>query len=421
MFRRLYPSMRLFLASSLPLFIVAHFAHHVVTAATAPLLPLVRTTFGLSYAQSGLILSAFSLSYGLAHLPAGWLNDRIGSTTLIFLGISGVSAAGLLAGLAPSFPILLLAQLLMGFSGAGYHPSATSLIARGTPPERRGAALGTHIVGGSMSHFIAPLMVGGLAAAWGWRGSFLTLSAPTLVFGLLLFAVLRRRAAIAPPVVAEEAAGTAERRSARFWVHMVSFLVLTTGVGALVGSMTGFIPLLAVDRFGFREEQAAVLMSVVFSGGLWVAPLAGVLSDRLGRLPLLVGACVTAVPAIYLLPRLAGGSGFALYALLVLVGLVIFVRMPVSESYLTSEAPARSRSLLLGVYFLGSSVGGGVFTPLIGAGIDRHGFARSFALLAVILLVVTVAAVVGLVASRPPGGSGEAVSERSAPAPGPGT
>jgi MFS family permease len=80
---------------------------------------------------------------------------------------------------------------------------------------------------------------------------------------------------------------------------------------------------------------------------------------------------------------------------------VIFVRMPVSESYLTSEAPARSRSLLLGIYFLGSSVGGGVFTPLIGAGIDRFGFGRSFALLALILLVVTAAASAGLLLSRP--------------------
>jgi len=190
----------------------------------------------------------------------------------------------------------------------------------------------------------------------------------------------------------------------------VSFLVLTTGVGALVGSLTGFIPLLAVDRFGFREEQAAGLMSVVFSGGLWVAPLAGVLSDRLGRMPLLVGACLAAVPAIFLLPRLSGGGGLALYALLVLVGLVIFVRMPVSESYLTSEAPPRSRSLLLGVYFLGSSVGGGVFTPLIGAGIDRHGFAHSFATVAGILLAVTAVAVVGLVASRPRGGQGAGAS-----------
>lgn len=401
MLRRLNQPLRLFFASSLPLFVLAHFAHHVVTAATAPLLPLVRTTFGLSYAQSGLILSAFSLSYGLAHLPAGWLNDRIGSTTLIFLGISGVAVAGFLAGLAPSFSLLLLAQLLMGLSGAGYHPSATSLIARGTRPERRGSALGIHIMGGSLSHFLSPLMVGGLAAAWGWRGSFLVLSAPTLLFGLVLFMSLRRQAASAPPVAAEEPGGTPELRSPRYWVHMVSFLVLTTGIGALVGSMTGFIPLLAVDRFGFPEEQAASLMAVVFSGGLWVAPLAGLLSDRLGRLPLLVGACLAAVPAIYLLPRLPAGGGVALYALLILVGLVLFVRMPVSESYLTSEAPARSRSLLLGIYFLGSSVGGGVFTPLIGAGVDRFGFGRSFALLAIILLVVTAAASAGLVLSRP--------------------
>lgn len=392
--------LRSFLGSLLPLFVVSHFTHHVVTAATAPLLPMIRGSFGLSYTQSGFVLSAFSLTYGLAHLPAGWLNDRIGPTVLILLGIAGVAAAGILAGLAPSFPLLVGALLLMGLCGAGYHPSATSLISRVTPPDRRGGALGIHVAGGSLSHFFAPLIVGGVALLWGWRGSYVALSVPTLGVGAALFYLLRRASRRNAALAAPAAAASEPPRSARFWVHLLSFLLLTTANGALVGSMTGFIPLLSVDRYGFREEAAAGLMAIVFSGGLWVAPLAGRISDRIGRLPILVGGSLLTAPTIFLLARLAS-AGFAFYLLLVLAGLFMFVRMPVSESFLVGEAPARVRSLLLGIYFLGSNVGGGVMTPLMGSWIDRWGFARGFSLSALLLLLVALVCGVLLFASRP--------------------
>ena len=374
--------------SLLPLFVLAHFAHHVVTAATAPLLPLIRDSFSLSYTQAGLLLSVFSLSYGLAQLPAGWLNDRIGAPLLIFLGIGGVAAGGLLAGLAPSFSLLLVAQLAMGLCGAGYHPSATTLISRVTPPERRGSALGIHVTGGSLTYFAAPLMAAGLAALWGWRGSILALSAPTLALGVGVLVLLRRASRRDEGLGSRRDPSPDMAHTARFWVHLAGFLLLSASSGALVGSTAGFIPLLAVDRYGFSEQAAAGLMALVYSGGMWVAPLAGLVADKLGRAPLLVASSLLAAPTIYLVPRLAS-SGATLYVLLVLLGMFVFIRMPASESFLVTEAPPRARSLLLGVYFLGGSVGHGVMTPFIGSWTDHGGFVRSFSLVAALLLAVT--------------------------------
>jgi len=78
----------------------AHFSHHVLTALLVPLLPFIRDEFGLSYAQSGIVTSAFTLSYGLAQLPAGWLSDRVGPRYMLLVGISGVAVAGALVGLS---------------------------------------------------------------------------------------------------------------------------------------------------------------------------------------------------------------------------------------------------------------------------------------------------------------------------------
>ena len=58
---------------------LAHFGHHLLTALPVPLLPMIRDDFGLDYTQSGLVITAFSLAYGIGQLPAGWLADRIGT------------------------------------------------------------------------------------------------------------------------------------------------------------------------------------------------------------------------------------------------------------------------------------------------------------------------------------------------------
>ena len=107
---------------------VAHFAHHLVNALPVPLLPLIRDSFALDYTRSGLVISAFSLSYGIGQLPGGWLADRIGPRILITIGICGVALAGLLVGLSQTYIMMLVFLALMGVLGGGYHPASAPLI-----------------------------------------------------------------------------------------------------------------------------------------------------------------------------------------------------------------------------------------------------------------------------------------------------
>jgi MFS family permease len=86
--------------------------------------------------------------------------------------------------------------------------------------------------------------------------------------------------------------------------------------------------------------------------------------------------------------------------LLALIGVFLFVRMPVSESFLFAHAPLRQRSTLLGVYFLGSNLGGGVFTPVIGWLSDLHGFRYSFAAIALGIVALTIVCAAILVLYR---------------------
>ena len=135
----------------------------------------------------------------------------------------------------------------------------------------------------------------------------------------------------------------------------------------------GIALLLATFLFGSDVNGARLTLSIGPVSGqpsellkvILVVFLAGYLSDRLGKLSMLFVACSIAIPAIFFLPRVPMGLG--LYGLLVLIGVFVFTRMPVSESFLFTHAPARQRATLLGVYFLGSSAGGGVLGGGVGS------------------------------------------------------
>ncbi len=373
-------------AALVALMVVAHFFHHLVTALVVPLLPFIRDSFGLSYTQAGVVVSAFALAYGIGQPPAGWLADRIGPKILLTVGVSGAALAGVLLGLAPAYGFAVAALILMGIAGGGYHPAASPVIWTAMPPEQRGRALGFHLGGGSFSHFLAPLVGVFLAGLWGWRGAFLAVSLPVLAFGLLLYSLLGRSAVRSHPAKPAEQTGEVATAPAPV-LQIVAMLILSTTISATVTSVLAFVPLFIVDTHGASEQLAAAYLSLVYLTGFVAGPLAGHLSDRFGPLRLIVVVGVLLPPALLLL--VAAPFGLPLAATLLAIGFLMFFRSPTSESFLVSSIPARRRSTVLGFYFFAGMEAGGVLTPLVGRLIDARGFAGSFVTVAAIAGVIT--------------------------------
>jgi len=368
------------------LFVLAHFAHHLLTALPVPLIPLIRGDYGLDYTQSGLVVSAFSLSYGIGQLPAGWLADRVGAKAMITMGICGVAVAGFLAGLTQTYWLMIGCLILMGLLAGGYHPAAPPLIAASVEPGRMGRALGLHVIGGSASYFLAPLIGVAIAAAWGWRASFIGLAGPTIAFGVAFYVLLGRKAIGGQPKKSASeirAPGSARRVNRR----LVGVIVLSSLASAVIVSTISFIPLFLVDHFGLGQKTAGVLLSVLYSAGLWAAPLGGYISDRVGKIRVILAICGAAGPTIFLLTL--APHWWAVVPLLVLLGVSLSVRMPVSEAYIVQNTRAANRSTVLGIYYFSAMEGGGVLTPLVGYLIDRVGFRYAFTATGALLLAVT--------------------------------
>ncbi len=378
---------RNFLGGMLPLFVLAHFSHHLLMALTTPLSPMIRSDFSLDYTYTGLVISAFNLSYGIGQLPGGWLADRFGPRWMITLGIWGVAIAGFLVGLSHSYGMMVGCLALMGVLGGGYHPAAPPVISSLVEPVRRGRALGLHMIGGGASFFLSPIIAMAIAAYWGWRASYICLAVPALAFGIYFHLLLKKhqvrrsaeRGRPSPP---------AEKASAqRLFGPLLVVIFLSTFSAAVLFSVMSFIPLFLVDRIGYSKETAGTFFAVIYSAGLWASPLGGYLSDRFGSIPVLLFVLLLAGPVIFLLNFVS--SWWGILTLLLALGMIIYVRMPVSESYILAHTPERKRSAVLGVYFFAGMEGGGILTPFVGYLIDYLGFFVTYTLAASLIVLTT--------------------------------
>jgi MFS family permease len=375
----------------LPFFIVAHCFHHLLTALPQPLLPFIRAEFNLSYTQSAFVVSAFTLSNAFSQLPAGFLADRIGTRALITVGIVGVAVAGILVGLSHTYVLMLVFLMLMGLAGGGYHPAATPMISSAVEPNQRGRALGFHLIGGNAAFFLTPVIAGAIASAnifgLGWRGAFLGLAVPTAIFGIFFYYFMKRRPGMSRSGPTTGKGFNETPPLPGYKRRLVSFLVLTVLGGGLGMSITAFLPLYVIDKFGASDQVAASLLSILWSSGLWAGPVGGYLSDRIGRVPVIVATGLASGLFIYLLNFAPWAIAFM--AVLLFIGISNSMRMPVAEAFIIDQTTLRNRSTIYGMYYFTMGGTGAVFAPIMGSIIDHWGFHVCFTIVAVSVAVVT--------------------------------
>lgn len=372
--------------------IAAHFSHHVTNSLLTPLLPAIRDAFALSYAQSGLLVSAYSISLGISNAPIGVLADRIGSRPVMVVGLVLTGALSVALALAGAYWQLLLVLVVLGLVAGSYHAPAASVLARAFPPQVRGAALGLHITGGHLALFITPVVAGVLVAMTGtWRSSYLWLAAAPLLTGLLVWrAVIPGR---------EMHAGTVVRMGA--W-HSIVDVVRTVGPLVLLSvifqtlnaALLAFMALYFVDAREIPVAQAAAYVGAPQLIGVLGAPLGGYLSDRIGRKAVILTGMVLVGPALYAMTVVP----LVLLPLpLLLIGLASALRQTVTEVLVMDSAPAHRRATVMGSYYMLFQPLGGVAAPLVGVLATAIGIAATFS---GITLAVAIASVGVLVLHR---------------------
>src|ERR1700733_1448536 len=159
----------------LSIFVLSTALNYLDRLLLAALAPTLKSEFHLSNTQYGGGISAFSIVYALT--APGWFIDRVGLNAGVTVSMAVWSAAGMATGWTRSFGGLLASRTMLGMGEAAGIPCAGK--ANGVYLQPRELAFGTALnqVGITVGSIAAPLMVAGMAPAYGWRSVFVVCGA----------------------------------------------------------------------------------------------------------------------------------------------------------------------------------------------------------------------------------------------------
>jgi sugar phosphate permease len=166
--------------------------------------PLVMADLGVSKVEMGWVMSSFFVTYALVQIPAGWLASRWQTRRALTLFALLWSLATAAIAVAPTWQVLLAAQLAMGAAQAGLFPSVTLSLTHWWAATRRGVATGALASFMSVGSATGAALAGLLLQHVTWREMFVLYALPGAVWAIWFFLWFRDEPARHPAVNAAE-------------------------------------------------------------------------------------------------------------------------------------------------------------------------------------------------------------------------
>ncbi len=166
----------------------------------------IRKDLGMTLEQSGWFMGAFFWTYAIFQVPSGWFSERQGTRIALSLFALAWSVAMICMGLAWSFWLLILAQLVMGAAQAGIFPASCNSIGYWMPVSQRSLACGILAAGMQVGAISASGLTGEMMIPLGWRAVFLLFALPGMLWTMGFYFWFRDQPAQVPQVNASELA-----------------------------------------------------------------------------------------------------------------------------------------------------------------------------------------------------------------------
>ncbi len=245
---------------------------------TQPVLPVLQTEFSVNETRASLSISAVIFGIALGNLPFGMMADRYKVRPIIVVGGSVIITCLLVSAFTGNFILLVLARFIQGLFIPSLTTCLAAYLARSLPTERLNVVMGSYV-----SATVAGGLAGRLLGGWihpplHWRYAFVSASVLLLAATLVAVHGLPR-----------------EERNNQTGVETVGFIALlsrwdllliySVGFGAffVFSSIFNYLPFyLAAPPFN-ATTQFITLMYLSYIIGIFIGPVAGVISNRIGN------------------------------------------------------------------------------------------------------------------------------------------
>ena len=353
---------------------LAHGTSHFFHMLLPPLFPVFAQTFGLTYAELGLLVTLFFAISGIGQALSGFLVDRVGARPVMFAALACFAAAAAGGALAQGYGGLVLAAALAGLGNSPFHPVDFTILNHRVSQPRLGHAFAMHGVSGNLGWALAPVVLLGVTTATGsWRWALAVCALWALaVLALMLWqqqAVddsVDRRAPVTRAGADVAQAPFAFLRLPSVWMCFSFFFFSTCALTAIL-SFAG--P--ALHRM---YELPLATASFVVTGytlcGVVGLLLGGFLAARAERLERMVGVCLAGSALLLMLV----GSGWlpasAALVIAAVAGLGTGLAGPSRDMLIKRASPPGATGRVYGTVYSGLDLGFALSAPLFGAVLD---------------------------------------------------
>ena len=142
-----------------------------------PSLPAMARELGVPISAVLGTLSAFFIGFGVGQLFYGSLSDRFGRRPVLLAGLAGYTVASAVCAFAPDITTLVAARLVQGLAAAASQVLARAIVRDLLPPDRAARLMSVMAAVFTIVPGFAPILGGLLEAAFGWRVTFMVLTA----------------------------------------------------------------------------------------------------------------------------------------------------------------------------------------------------------------------------------------------------
>ena len=350
-------------------------------SAIAPLLPDLRDELGLAKWEVGVLVAMYALGVVIWSIPGALMTVRLGSRRAVVVGLAMLGASSLAFGIFDDLLLLDLSRLLQGMAAAQCWTAGLAWLVTASPLERRGEIIGV-VIGFALVGALLGPVIGGGGAAFG-RG--ITFGACA---GVIWALALGAYALAAPPRFVDQP----------MRLLLTAVRDRTVGAGlwllALPGLLFGTVIVLGplrLEQAGWGVLGITLTFVVTASFEAIANPIAGRLSDKLGRLRVLRVGLGAAAASSVVLPLVDDKWLTAAFIVAVGVSYSLFWSPSIALVMDRAEQLGLSATMSLGLTNLAFAPGALVGSVLAGALAAGLGDLAPFALVAA-LAVVTLAA-----------------------------
>jgi MFS transporter, FSR family, fosmidomycin resistance protein len=350
---------------------------HAVNHAQAALLPLVYLAiipeFHIDAAAIALLVAVANVSSGFVQFTYAGLTRFFSRRSLLTVG--GIVFGGGFAAqaLAPGFPAFAAANVVSRIGGSPQHPVGNALLSEQFPEHRRGFAISAHIAGGNVGTVIVPLLGTWLLAGVGWRWTVVLFGVPAILIALAIFVLVRESGADRTAALAYGSIRSSLRAVSRDRNLVLVFISgMLGGGGRGLGVLNVFVPLY-LSLVLHLDDATVVLMYTALVFLSVPGPIvAGMLSDRFGRKPLILAAYLGGAGALIAF-LLAGSNESLLWIAILFLGVFNFVESPQLQALLGDLTPPALRDASFSAYFTLAFGVGSLWVALYGLVIATYG------------------------------------------------